>query len=101
MKRASRHRAGLRCWTRNGEPFWRGSVGDYRFGAITGLILVGTTLPNLNFVLCALFFVRGLEFSRSESVVQVRAQKKGKRTKYKVQNQQSEIGNVFGGPGTI
>jgi hypothetical protein len=39
MKRASRHRAGLRWWTKNGEPFWRGSVGDYRLGAITGLIL--------------------------------------------------------------
>jgi hypothetical protein len=25
----------------NGEPSWRGSVGDYRFGAITGLILTG------------------------------------------------------------
>jgi len=29
----------LALMDQNGEPLWRGSVGDYRFGTITGLIL--------------------------------------------------------------
>ena len=71
--------------------FWRGSVGDYRFGAITDLILRDNAPEkNLGFRISDFGF----------RVVKALHQFDAVHDNNEIRNSKSQIRNVFGGPGT-